>query len=344
MSNDQLAKCRVHGIPENSTSATAFSPLVDWPPVANSCGCVHSSVNRSQACPSICFTVDQAFQTIPPRSKEVFHVRLYSNYWLGTRDVLYVQCELELTKRDKVHTAVANAESDVTSLCSVVQPFNCPIQSIVNEGKTCCTKCEAVQDDVRGSGSPDNWAFLSAHSIILLLVVPSLAKPPLPSTPESSLSPRSVFVGMATTCRRIPFLLQKPLDSVFCSHLSPRPAIYGPTSPMLLTTWLDKISVEKQVGRMWFWYFWVVCPFKCVRFERPWLRWSSWCDWEGLSNRGQSKMAQSVRARVMHCHTPDTSLTPWLYWCIPTDLSYTKFSRKLDLMWKNNQFFRIRCC
>ena len=25
-------------------------------------------------------------------------------------------------------------------------------------------------------------------------------------------------------------------------------------------------------------------------------------------------MAQSVRARVMHCHTPDTSLTPWLYW------------------------------
>ena len=128
MSNDQLAKCRVHGIPENSTSATAFSPLVDWPPVANSCGCVHSSVNRSQACPSICFTVDQAFQTIPARSKEVFHVRLQSNYWLGTIDVLYVQCELELTKRDKVHTAVANAESDVTSLCSVVQPFNCPIQ------------------------------------------------------------------------------------------------------------------------------------------------------------------------------------------------------------------------
>ena len=83
-----------------------------------------------------------------------------------------------------------------------------------------------------------------------------------------------------------------------------------------VVTWLDmdKISVEKQVGRMWIWYFWVVCPFKCVRFERPWLHWSGWCDWEGLSNCGQSKMAQSVRARVMHCHTPDTSLTPWLYW------------------------------
>ena len=341
MSNDQLAKCRVHGIPENSTSATAFSPLVDWPPVANSCGCVHSSVNRSQACPSICFTVDQAFQTIPARSKEVFHVRLYSNYWLGTRDVLYVQCELELTKRDKVHTAVANAESDVTSLCSVVQPFNCPIQSIVNEGRTCCTKCEAVQDDVRGSGSPDNWAFLSAHSIILLLVVPSLAKPPLPSTPESSLSTRSVFVGMATTCLVVEFLsCCKNSWLCFLFTLIPTPChLWAHFSNVV--TWLDKISVEKQVGRMWIWYFWVVCPFKCVRFERPWLRWSGWCDWEGLSNRGQSKMAQSVRARVMHCHTPDTSLTPWLYWCIRTDLSYTKFSRKLDLMWKNNQ--NLRC-
>ena len=151
------------------------------------------------------------------------------------------------------------------------------------------------------------------------------------------------FVGMATTCRRIPFLLQKPIDSVFCSHLSPCPAIYGPTSPMLLTTWLDKISVEKQVGWMWFWYFRGVCPFKCVRFERPWLRWSGWGDWEGLSNRGQSKMAQSVRARVMHCHTPDTSLTPWFYWCIRADLLYTKLSRKFDLMRRNNQFFRIRC-
>ena len=31
---------------------------VDWPPVANSCGGVHSSVNQSQACTSICFTLD----------------------------------------------------------------------------------------------------------------------------------------------------------------------------------------------------------------------------------------------------------------------------------------------
>ena len=109
------------------------------------------------------------------------------------------------------------------------------------------------------------------------------------------------------------FLVAKTSWLCFLFTLIPRPChLWAHFSNVV--TWLDKISVEKQVGRMWIWYFWVVCPFKCVRFERPWLHWSGWFDWEGLSNRGQSKMAQSVRARVMHCHTPDTSLTPWLYW------------------------------
>ena len=130
------------------------------------------------------------------------------------------------------------------------------------------------------------------------------------------------------------FLVAKTSWLCFLFTLIPRPChLWAHFSNVV-----DDMTGQNQCGKTgWFWHFWVVCPFKCVQFERPWLHWSGWFDWEGLSNRGQSKMAQSVRARVMHCHTPDTSLTPWLYWCIRTDLSYTKFSRKLDLMWKNNQ-------